>query len=111
MTAGAAGCDDDLLEGEDRTVYGLKRVGENGVCLYVAADAFANRVRLFVDFAKHGIRKAARRRRARPGVFVGHQCPPPEPCAEVAPDSINGIVVVSMFQPAMVSSSGPDTSE
>jgi hypothetical protein len=72
---------------------------------------FADSVWLFVNLAEHRVREAMRRRITRLPVFVGHQRPPPVPCGGTALASFNWIVVLSMFQPATVSSSGSEASD
>ena len=120
MAARAAGGDDDFLESGQRGLDSLQRLWENYVAFYVAADRFANGLRLLVNFAQHEFRKRARvgaRRGCGGGRssflfgLSGHQRPPAVVAAAVGipRPSLSMMVCGSTFQPETFTCKPPKT--
>src|ERR1700691_6495028 len=109
VAAGAAGGDDNFLEGEESFFDGLERVRKNHVFRYILADGFANGLRLLVNFAQHVIRELRWGNGQWPVLLGGHQCPAPVDDAGTPRASWRGMLAGAMFHPETVSCEPPNT--
>ena len=62
VAARSAGSDDQLLEGQQRTLDGVQFAREKNVIPQMLIDSLGNGLRLFVDLPAHGMGKIAGRK-------------------------------------------------